>query len=314
MISSSPTFDYIQKEGYEMKVIAVIISVFLVFVILLAVWLDVPVFVAFLIAAAVAGVAIYLLDKWASSGEPVEREVTIEYDIKSQSAKLYKRVGANLNNMKIKQYSKTTVHYNPSKTVFTGANVGGVITGGFHQTEAYLSETSEGGSDAYYLEVKVPSETELFESEYIILKSIILTDELAEQAKNDKRVSKFLQGKTLVLKHDHTKAKLTSAEAEILKDSMQSGNYAMQQNITQRAFLASQLSWQECYDIKDWISGDVPQTTAKSANKKESTTKKKHPSYCVHRDKKTHCTCKLAKNYNHACSSTSGCIYYKDKR
>ena len=295
-----------------MKIIAVIISVILVLVIVLAAALDIPFFAALLIAVAVAGAAIYLLDKWASSGEPVEREVSIEYDIKSQSAKLYKRVGANLHNMKIKEYSKTTVHYNPSKTVFTGANVGGVITGGFHQTEAYLSETSEGGSDAYYLEVKVPSETELFENEYIILKNIILTDELAEQAKNDKRVSKFLQGKTLVLKNNTDKGKLNSAEAAVLKESMQSGNFAMQQNITQRAFLASQLSWQECYDIKDWISGDIPKENA--ADKKASTAKRKHPSYCVHRDKKTHCTCKLSKKYSHACSSTSGCIYYKDKR
>lgn len=296
-----------------MKVIAIIISVFLLLVILLAVLLDIPFFLALLIAGAVAGLGIYLFDKWASSGEPVEREKTIEYDIKTESAKLYKRVGSNLNNMDIKQYTKTTTKYNPSKTVFTGAMVGGVMMGGFHQTDAYLSENSEGGSGAYYLRVKVPSETELFESEYIILKSIILTDELAAQASNDKRVSKFLKGNTLVLKHEDSKAKLTDSEAYILKQSLESGNIAMRQNITQRAFFASQLTWQECYDIKDWISGDVPKNGTQSND--GSKNKRKHPSYCVHRDKKEFvCTCRKSKNYKKVCSSTSGCECYKDSR
>ena len=295
-----------------MIVIATIITIFLLIVILLAVFLDVSLFVAFLIAGAVAGLGIYLFDKWASSGEPVEREKTIEYDIKTSTAKLYKRVGSNLNNMDIKEYTNTTTHYNPSKTVFTGAMVGGVMTGGFHQTEAYLSETSQGGSGAYYLRVKVPSETELFESEYIILKSIILTDELTAQARTDKRVSKFLNGNTLELKHDNSKSKLTSAEADILKQSLQTGNIAMQENITKRAFFASRLTWQECYDIKDWISGDIPKNGTQSDD--GSKPKRNHPSRCVHRDKKTHCNCRLSKKYHKACSSTSGCIFYKERK
>lgn len=296
-----------------MKILlATIITVILVLCVVLAAFLDIPFILALLIALAVIGVGIYLFDKWASSGEPVEREKTIEYDIKTSSAKLYKRVGSNLRNMDIKQYTKTTTHYNPSKTIYTSVTVGGVTTGGFHQTDAYLSETSQGGSGSYYLRVKVPSETEILENEYIILKSIILTDELAAQASTDKRVKKFLKGNTLVLKHEDAKTELTDSEKHILKQAALTGDVAMQSNITQRAFLATQLTWQECYDIKDWISGDIPDGSSIDENGKK---RRKHPSYCVHRDKQQFtCTCRKSKCFKKVCNTTSGCTCYKDSR
>ena len=36
--------------------------------------------------------------------------------------------------------------------------------------------------------------------------------------------------------------------------------------------------------------------------------------YCIHRDKKTHCNCRLSKKYHKACSSTSGCRFYKERK
>lgn len=296
-----------------MKTIAIIVSVILVLAIILAAFLNMPPFFTILMVVGVIGLGIYLFNKWASSGEPVQREKTIEYDIKTASAKLYKRVGSNLNNMDIKQYTKTTTQYNPSKTVFTGAVVGGVMMGGFHQTDAYLSETSQGGSGAYYLRVKVPSETELFENEYIILKRIVLSDELATQASKDKRVKQFLKGNTLVLEHDDTKTELTDSEKYILQQAIESFDIAMQENITQRAFFAKQLTWKECYDIKDWISGDVPQNKDQSS----STSKKpwENPSFCTYRAQKKYvCTCRKSPNYKKVCTSAADCQYYKDRR
>ncbi len=39
--------------------------------------------------------------------------------------------------------------YNPSQTVYTGATVGGITTGGFHQTEATISERAHSSGNAY---------------------------------------------------------------------------------------------------------------------------------------------------------------------
>ena len=228
--------------------------------------------------------------------------------------------------MKIKQYQNIETTYVASKTVYTGANVGGVVTGGFHQTPAYLKETSHGGSDKYYLWVKTPSKTEIFENDYMILKKIILTDELVDEAKNDKRVKKFLHGKELILSRNKT---ANESDAHILKSALNTNNYSMIENMSQKIGLQSALSWQECYDIKDWISGDVvnnnskktdtkkrknsDKNTEKSLDVSNKSNNRKHPSKCVYRDKNTTlCSCEQSPKCSEVCNSTAKCKYYEE--
>lgn len=258
----------------------------------------------------VLGVKVFLKSSGKKDDKP--SEVGIEFDKETGTARLYKRIGSNLSGMKIRQYKKTYTKYNPSKTVFTAATVGGITTGGFHQTQAYLSDTYAGGSDAYYLEVKSLSWEADRLYDVIILKKIILTDELSAEAAKDSRVSKFLHGNELILKKSGKDSELTLLEKDILRQAVLSGDVATQENITQRAFLTTQLSWKECLDIKDWISGDIPNTEAQLSD--GDTHKRKHPSHCIHRDKKTHCNCRLSKKYHKACSSTSGCRFYKERK
>ena len=293
-----------------MKVMAIITGIILVLSIILAAFLNVP---PFIVIIAVIGLGIYFFNKTKSSGEPVHHEVTIEFDVKTDSAKLYKRVDANANNISIKEYTKTTTVYTPSKTVFTGAVSGSVMMGGFHQTKANLSTTSQGGSGAYYLRVKVPSETELFENEYMSLKRIILSDELATLASNDNRVSQFLNGNTLVLEHNDENTKMTDSEMYILRQAIETQDVAMQENITQRAFFAKQLTYKECSAVKDWISGDIPQSQDHS--NKQDKKPWENPSFCTYRaPKKYTCTCRKSPNYKKVCTSAAECEHYKDRR
>lgn len=292
-------------------IISTIISVLLMLSIVVGVAID-SIFFGFVIVFGIPILGFIIFMKMPSKNDGTSTEVGIEYDKKNGTAKLTKRVGSNLSGMNIKQYTNTYTKYNPSQTVYTGVTVGGITTGGFHQTQAYLSESSMGASGGYYLEVKTLSwEADRLHDSFILNK-IILTDELVKEAEKDPRVQKFLHGNELILKHSGSSSKLTSAEKDILQQAVWSGDVATQRNITQRAFVATQLSWQECYDIKDWISGDIPKNGTQSDD--GSKPKRKHPSRCVHRDKKTHCNCRLSKKYHKACSSTSGCIFYKERK
>lgn len=312
-----------------MIVVSIIITVVLVLSACFIAFLNtlgVPTFLGVLICIGIVALGLYLFNKWADSGEPSEREITIEYDVETGSAKLYKRTGENLKGMTIQQYKNIETSYVASKTVYTGANVGGVVTGGFHQTPAYLKETSRGGAGKYYLWVKTPSKTEIFENDYMILKRIILADELVDEAKNDKRVKKFLHGKELILSHSAT---VDKTDAQSLKSALDTNHYAMTENVVQKIGLQSALSWQECYDIKDWISGDVVKNKPKKSDtKKEKESNKnteknsgasnksnqrKHPSKCVYRDKNTTvCSCEQSSKCNTICNSTANCKYYEE--
>ena len=166
-------------------------------------------------------------------------------DPQNKAVTLKKRTHGNQNQLKIKRYIKTYTKYNPSKTVFTSATVGGITTGGFHQTQAYYSEQAS-GLGGYYLETTNGNDS-------FIVEKILLNAQLTKQAKEDKRVSHLVKNNSLMLLRDGKDTKLTSSENEILRSAIMSGNYAMQQNITERAFSARFITKQECVNVLAWI-------------------------------------------------------------
>ena len=78
---------------------------------------------------------------------------------------------------------------------------------------------------------------------------------MLKEAKSDPVISKFLKEDYIYLKKETADTKLTEEENYILRQAVNSNDYAMQQNITQRAFLATLLTKAEHDAIRNWISG-----------------------------------------------------------
>lgn len=167
----------------------------------------------------------------------------------TNSAKLLQRSETSASLLHIEQIQNTYTKYNPSKMVYTGATVGGVTTGGIHTTEAYLSTQAGPNSGRYHIYAKGHGR------KVISIQKIELSKDLLKEAKECKEISKFIVGNELVLKYNTPDTKLTREEQEILKKAIDTFDVALQENITQRAFIASMLTKEDCMAIKKWVSG-----------------------------------------------------------
>ena len=163
----------------------------------------------------------------------------MKFNKKDSSATLIERTVHNKFRCLIKEFSLTSIDYHPSKTVYTGATVGGITTGGFHQTEAYYSEKSLGGSGKYYFVARKD------DGDFIINK-IILPSDLAEKAKSDDRVKNLLKDNVLMLKH--------KSKSNIYADtSMSTNDITMSSHLMQKACADDLLSREECEKVLSWI-------------------------------------------------------------
>lgn len=168
---------------------------------------------------------------------------------KDKTAELFKRSDVSASYLSFAEHDISYTKYNPSQLVYTGATVGGIHTGGFHTTKAHYSSHSQGRAGKYYIYSKDHN------GKVVIIQKIILTEELLEEASKSATIKKFIVGNCLELKYDTPETKLTAAEYDILRNATMSYDHATQLNITQRAFLASQLTRADCVAILNWVSG-----------------------------------------------------------
>lgn len=198
-------------------------------------------------------VALLLLG-WAigySVNDKVDLEIYKHLTLSPESKKvtLLQRSLTSASLLKFVEAYKTTTQYNASKLVYTSATVGGVTTGGFHTTQASLSDKYEGSSGRYLPIVKLRDGTEM------TVEDMVLTPEMVIDVRNYPEISKFLRGNTLHLRYSTPETNLTPEEKEVLRRAIQNKDYATQNNITQRAFHASLLTKEDSTAIKNWISG-----------------------------------------------------------
>ncbi len=83
----------------------------------------------------------------------------------------------------LKNSSIISSTFHPSQTVYTGATVGGVSTGGFHETKAYTTERAFGTGNGYI------SMTVDCDSDSVTIKNVRLSQFILERFKRDKRVN-----------------------------------------------------------------------------------------------------------------------------
>ena len=138
-------------------------------------------------------------------------------------------------------------NYIAPKAVYTGMSIGNVSVGEVNMTKESFTSSSY-GTNTYYLVATGGSSK--------AIKSILLSDELAEQAKNDSRVSKYLYGNTL-----HVYRSSTSLDTQGLlsvANKMASGTLNEQVNAMNRFSIANRdgISYDECKNIKSWLKGE----------------------------------------------------------
>ena len=137
-------------------------------------------------------------------------------------------------------------NYIAPKAVYTGMSIGNVSVGEVNMTKESFTSSSY-GTNTYYLVATGSSKA---------IKSILLSDELAKQAKNDSRVSKYLYGNTL-----HVYRSSTSLDTQGLlsvANKMASGTLNEQVNAMNRFSIANRdgISYDECKNIKSWLKGE----------------------------------------------------------
>lgn len=179
----------------------------------------------------------------------LENEQYIIFDKENETAKILRRSARSAALLRMEQIQKTYTEHHGPELVYTGATVGGVHTGGFHTTKAYLSEKGQGPSGRYYIMTKLNDGT------VVILKKILLSQALLEEARKCDAIRKFIVADGLELKYNTPDTELTSAEQDILRQAILRGDQATQYNITQRAFLASHLTKEDCAAILNWVKG-----------------------------------------------------------
>lgn len=167
-----------------------------------------------------------------------------------ESATLFQRSEISASLLKMEPIYTTNTKHHDAKLVYTGATVGGVHTGGFHTTKAYLSDTYTGTSGKYHIFVKQDN------GKVVEIKKIKLTKQLLSEAKHSPSIRKFIVNNEISLRYDNDETKLTKEEQYILKEAVNNYDKATQYNITQRAFLATQLTQEDCNAIINWVSGN----------------------------------------------------------
>lgn len=192
--------------------------------------------------------AIWLLNKLLG---PDETPKHIVIDEKNETATLLQRSNISANKLQYEPVYSANYKFVPSETRYAGATVGGIHTGGFYNTEAYIHEYGGKKTEKSHVFVK-----DYMSNDVIEIKKIKLSGELLTLAKQDKRIKQFIVDDYISLRHKGKDTELTQMEKEAMKQAVLVQDKAMMYNITQRAFLAGYLDTSDVMYILSWIQGD----------------------------------------------------------
>lgn len=182
--------------------------------------------------------------------KPMDTSKFIEIDEKNETAIVRQRSALCSIYLKCESVYSANFKFVPSETRYAGSTVGGIHTGGFYNTEAYIHEYGGKKSDKSHVFVKNSNR------EVIEIKKIKLSSELLTLAKQDKRIKPFIEDDYISLRHKGEDTELTQMEQEVMKQAVLVQDKAMMYNITQRAFLAGYLNTSDVKYILSWLQGD----------------------------------------------------------
>ena len=167
-----------------------------------------------------------------------------EYFGYSKELVLHKLSRKNKKYIAIKPVKSFKLEYHPSETIYTGATVGGIHTGGFHTTEAYYSPKVF-FTGKYQLVFKNPHDKDNAGH----IKKIELDHDLVNMC--DQRVLKYKLGNKLILSHHEKSSDFEKGVTSFMKQGDSSKAYSM----LKQAYLSEQLTYKECRAIYRWLCG-----------------------------------------------------------
>ena len=205
----------------------------------------ITIFVGALIGFIVSATKISQKDRALSSVMSVDKE--------KRMITLHER--SNLLNkvISIKPVYESYLKYNPLEITYTGATVGGVSMGGFHTSGNDYSTKLGGKSGKFQLCARV-TKAITSEDEYVFFDKIRLTSVLAQQAADNRVVSKYLRGTTLVLENI-VEDKLASTKQDIATKAASDRDWQTLSLMANDRRIATALTREECQCIYDWVCG-----------------------------------------------------------
>lgn len=206
-----------------------------------------------LIVIVIAGIYLVFYGIYSSRQEKADNEHRgeLEYNRNTHELKITARNSYIGSNIAIDKETQGYYNYNPTTITYTSVGVGAVSVGNVDVQKESLS-TSSHNTGTYYLNHRKFD----YRGVYNPIDSIVLTDSLAESAKRDCRVSKFLYENKLILKGSNklpTGIERTALEHYMKQGTLESSSKAM--NILLSGAAKSQLTKSECEGIKNWLSG-----------------------------------------------------------
>lgn len=168
------------------------------------------------------------------------------YSTSTNTLTVSARKPANANVIKVEEMVDYNLNYHPSKIVYTGATVGGIHTGGFHDAGNYytLDGTSTKKYHLVYKGAGVSSE------EYCPIKTIKLDASLIEAAKKNPVISQYLKTGGILTLSNNVNSKYT----EHVGTAAKQGNVDLAMQLAKADYFNQQLSKEQCNAIKNWIS------------------------------------------------------------
>lgn len=195
----------------------------------------------------VGGIVAVIIIEMSRGKKQAAAKDYLDYDAFTETLTVKARKPENANVIKVEEMFDCNLNYHPSKIVYTGATVGGVHTGGFHDAGNYytLDGTSTNKYHLIYKGLGVTSE------DYCPIKQIKLDRSLVEAAKENPVISRYLNADgTLTLSNN-----VASKYSEHVGTAVKHGNVDLVMQLAKADYFNQQLSKEQCKAIKNWISG-----------------------------------------------------------
>jgi len=169
----------------------------------------------------------------------------LSYNKGNNTLTLKARRPENANVVKVEEMVNYSMKYHPSEIVYTGATVGGVHTGGFHEAGNYYSVNGS-GTQKYQL---VYTGIGVDQGDYCPVSVIKLDAPLIQEARKNPAISRYLKSDGSLVLSNETASKY----GDHMKTAAAQGNTALVMQMAKADYFNQQLSRDQCNTIKNWL-------------------------------------------------------------
>ena len=177
-----------------------------------------------------------------------DREPDMIYNSDTKTLTVYAIKPRNKSCIKIEALKDYKLEYHPSETVYTGATVGGVHMGGFHQTEDYYTAKTWGTGKAELI-----YNSAFDQSNTGPIKEIEFSDKLMETLYFPYEIEQFKVNNRLLLSH-HENSDLYTEDIE---SSINRGDGSTAFLLLKQAAIDKQLTRSECIAIRNFLGKKI---------------------------------------------------------